>query len=349
MINDYPVLNKNSSVFRIQKDILKAKGRKEHSLFPLEGPKIIAEALKRNWPIDWLILEEDFDIRGLSQLFDNKNGQASDDNSNKANIKPSSQKLDKNKQIPHNDSKENKRLSSEDKQSHFLSESNGKSSNFSDISADPVFLTALKMPKIYRISKKLFPLICDAESPQGLVGAAKNPPKIYDFDFENMSQSIKKGPLILLANLQDPGNVGAIIRCSAALGAEAIISIDGAEIHNPKTVRATAGAIFALPVYNLKSWPQDFPAIAEKLKSENWTIAGTGIGNTEIERINPARGILLSKQKDKIVLILGSEGSGLPRWLAEICDFSVDIVMERDIESLNVAVACGIILAMIRD
>jgi len=139
---------------------------------------------------------------------------------------------------------------------------------------------------------------------------------------------LKGNKILLLDGLQDPGNLGTIIRSSLAFNVDTLVlSEDSVDIYNSKVIRATQGAIF-----NMNIIIEDIEEIINKLNG--FTIYGTsvdkGISLKEIEK------------NEKIAIIMGSEGKGLSKEVEKLCDKLINI--ETNIESLNVAVATSIIL-----
>lgn len=138
-----------------------------------------------------------------------------------------------------------------------------------------------------------------------------------------------KGNVLLIDRLQDPGNLGTIIRSAAAFKFETIIlSPDTVDLFNDKTIRASEGMIF-----NLNYQKQDLKSAIKKLKELNYNIYGTDVkGGTKIDK------------SGKIAIIIGNEGSGMQEELKTLCDGLVHIPMESACESLNAGVAASILM-----
>jgi len=139
------------------------------------------------------------------------------------------------------------------------------------------------------------------------------------------------GTHILLDGVQDPGNVGTIIRTANAFGIRSIILTGNcADLYNPKTIRASMGAIFKQRVFSLD--------LAELLllKADGLRFIGTasGMKSKDISRV---------KLKDSIIAI-GSEGQGLSDGVLDLCSEIVRIPISQDCESLNAAVAAAIVI-----
>lgn len=139
------------------------------------------------------------------------------------------------------------------------------------------------------------------------------------------------GKVFILDGLQDPGNLGTIIRSAVAFGIDTIILSDTCvDLYNPKVVRATEGMIFKLNILrrNLK----EFIPI---LKNIGYKIIGTDVvSGTSIKDI----------PKDNIAIIIGNEGSGMSKEVRELCDTFTNIPISSSCESLNAGVAASIIM-----
>jgi len=143
--------------------------------------------------------------------------------------------------------------------------------------------------------------------------------------------SINSGVHVLLDCVQDPGNVGTIIRSASAFAIDSVLLTDGcADIYNPKTIRATMGAIFKQPVFTISTEE------ISKLKSADIRFIGTsnGADSTEIKNVS----------LDNSIIILGNEGQGISNDLSALCEEMIKIPVSSSCESLNVAVAASIIM-----
>jgi len=140
-------------------------------------------------------------------------------------------------------------------------------------------------------------------------------------------------PLVaVLAGIQDPGNLGTILRSAEAFGASGVIALPGTvSAWNPKAVRASAGSVFRLPLV-AASAEDCFTHLRE---------AGVKIWTTTVRAAEPADLVDLAAP---VALIFGNEGSGVPAELAAMADGAVTIPCPGSVESLNAAVAAGVIL-----
>ncbi len=145
------------------------------------------------------------------------------------------------------------------------------------------------------------------------------------------NNEIKGNKILLLDNIQDPGNLGTIIRSGAAFNIDTIIlSNDTVDLYNIKVLRATGGLIFKENII-LK----DLKEAISDIKTKNIKVYGTLVdGGKRIESIS----------KDSYAIIVGNEGNGLSNEIKEMCDDFIHIETNKSVESLNVGVVASIIL-----
>ena len=140
--------------------------------------------------------------------------------------------------------------------------------------------------------------------------------------------------LLLLDELADPGNLGTIIRTADGVGFDGIICSDQTvDFYNDKVIRATMGSFFHIPIYKTDR----FEAFIQKLKQNNFFVCATSLnGNLSQESPMP--------HHSKNALILGNESHGVRPQIQAICNFSWKLPIYGKAESLNVAVAAGIMM-----
>ncbi|WP_162924510.1 TrmH family RNA methyltransferase [Rubrobacter indicoceani] len=139
----------------------------------------------------------------------------------------------------------------------------------------------------------------------------------------------KRDTVVLLDGVQDPGNVGTVVRSAHAFGAGVAISRGSADLYNPKTVRGTMGSIFHTAVAR----EVEAPAFVEAARSEGFTgAAAVARGGVSPSGISDG----------KVLFVVGSEGAGLSEEVVSSCDLAVSIPSVA--ESLNAAVAASILL-----
>lgn len=182
--------------------------------------------------------------------------------------------------------------------------------------------------KTLYIDDKLFKEISDTEEPQWIMAVVK-------FGFKTIEESIKKDGnfFILLDRVQDPGNMGTIIRTGEAFGANGIILTDGCvDIYNPKTVRSTMGAILDIPII----YYADISEAIGNLKSH-----GIKVVSSSLHTDNMLYSLDL---KADMALVVGNEGAGISQTVISLSDELAKIPMIGKAESLNAGVASGVFM-----
>lgn len=171
------------------------------------------------------------------------------------------------------------------------------------------------------VTKEIMKKISLLDTPPNIMGVCKM-----------LDEKIVGSKYLILDRIQDPGNLGTIIRSSVAFGVDTIIlSKDTVDIYNSKVVRATQGMLFHI---NFKRC--DIIDAIRELKNSNIPIYVTNVNN----------GINIKEIKDfsKYALIMGNEGSGVSNDIVSLADQNIYIPMSSSCESLNVAVATSILL-----
>ena len=135
--------------------------------------------------------------------------------------------------------------------------------------------------------------------------------------------------IVFLHGVQDPGNVGTVVRSAHAFGAGVALSTGCADLYNPKTVRATMGSIFHAPV-------------ARELDAIEFLNGTTDAGFRTVAAVPEGGEAPGSHLDGKTVLVVGAEGSGLPEMVVENCEISVSVPSLA--ASLNAAMAASILL-----
>jgi TrmH family RNA methyltransferase len=149
----------------------------------------------------------------------------------------------------------------------------------------------------------------------------------------NFCASGNASPLVvILAGLQDPGNLGTILRSAEAFGADGVISLPGTvSAWNPKAVRASAGSVFRLPLLSVDA-EECFLHLRE---------ADVKIWTTTVDAAEPADLVNLT---GPVAFLIGNEGKGVPAELAALADGAITIPCPGPVESLNAAVAASVLL-----
>ena len=183
--------------------------------------------------------------------------------------------------------------------------------------------------KVITISDELAIKLSDTKNPQGLFAIAKKLDKIFCAD-----TILYGNKFIILDNLQDPGNVGTIIRTADAVGIDGIfMTEDCCDIYNAKVVRATMGSLFRQQIYcNLK-----INDIFELFENQSITTYAAVIDKD-------AQSLVDVSFAKRCATVIGNEGNGLSKETALKCDKRLTIKMNGNINSLNAAMAAGIIM-----
>lgn len=178
------------------------------------------------------------------------------------------------------------------------------------------------------VSEEVFKKISDTQTPQGILCAVKQ----YHYNIEEMLQ--KENPLlVILEDLQDPGNLGTIIRTGEGAGIDGVIMTkDTVDIYNPKTIRATMGSIYRVPFL----YTEDLPHIITVLKERNVHTYAAHLQGKEYYD--------MQELKEGCAFLIGNEGNGLKEETARLAERYVKIPMEGQLESLNAAVATAILM-----
>ncbi|MCM1273074.1 MAG: RNA methyltransferase [Clostridium sp.] len=176
------------------------------------------------------------------------------------------------------------------------------------------------------LADHVFKSVSDTETPQGILALVKMKEHTLD------SICIGDNPFILiLERLQDPGNLGTIIRSAEAAGVSGIMLSQGCvDIYSPKVVRSTMGSLFRMPVFA----SQDLLTDIAKLKNRGVTIFGAHLNGDSMYNMNFTT---------PVAFLIGNEGKGLCGETEAAADFLLRIPMQGKVESLNAAVSASII------
>jgi TrmH family RNA methyltransferase len=171
--------------------------------------------------------------------------------------------------------------------------------------------------------------LADTEHPQGVVAVVE--PRVWSL----ADVPVEPGAVVLVLDaVQDPGNVGAILRTALGLGAAGVVALKGtAELTNPKVLRGSMGAAFRLPAVSAHA--NELLAWAGERGVELWITAAQG---------EPVRSTGNRSERGPIALVLGNEGAGVGAELESAARRRVAVPLAAGVESLNVAVAAGILL-----
>lgn len=182
-----------------------------------------------------------------------------------------------------------------------------------------------RIPRIpcYTLSPKAFAKLTATENPRGIIG-------VYAFKQEKPGDVLDSSLLLFLDGIQDPGNLGTIVRSAAAFGLDGLLLGPGCvDLYNEKVLRSTLGGVFALPILSVD---HDDLSLFRK---HGFRILGASLGGEPLGSCD---------KTGKILMGIGNENSGLSKRFLDHAEGLVTIPIRREMESLNAGVAAGIIL-----
>jgi TrmH family RNA methyltransferase len=179
----------------------------------------------------------------------------------------------------------------------------------------------------FLVNEKLFKDISDTQTPQGILAVLRK----KEFEFEALLE--KGSSIVILDGLQDPGNVGTIIRTADAADISAVFMTKGCvDLYSPKVLRSTMGSVFHLPIFEGIS----IADILELLKKSGFKVIASHLDGRNNYYDEDLTG--------KVAIIVGNEANGISDETAEIADSLVRIPMPGHAESLNASVAASIMI-----
>jgi TrmH family RNA methyltransferase len=171
--------------------------------------------------------------------------------------------------------------------------------------------------------------VANTEHPQGIIAVIE--PKRWSLGDLRMNPG---ATILVLDGVQDPGNVGTMLRTALGLGASGVVALKGtAELTNSKVIRGAMGATFRLPA--VVAAPDEFVAWARLQRIQIWVADANGEAGAQ--PTTPG-------ERPPIALVVGNEGAGVSPSLDAAADRRVAIPLAEGVDSLNVAVAAGILL-----
>jgi len=183
--------------------------------------------------------------------------------------------------------------------------------------------------KIFATDHRVMRHICSTEHPQGIALVMRNP----HWDWQQML--VRKGIMLLLDRVSDPGNMGSILRSAWALGIDGImLGRECVDHFSPKVVRASMGAILNIPIFASITAQH-----LDQVQQHGYVFMATDL----------AKGLAYDRAAltAPLVLIFGNEAEGVSEELKQRCQSFIKIPMNPQVDSLNVAAACAIIIAEI--
>lgn len=175
------------------------------------------------------------------------------------------------------------------------------------------------------VTQEVLRELTDSKTPQGIIAEVVMPSLPL--------ADLKVGRYLVLEDVQDPGNVGTMIRTADAAGLDGVlISEKTADIYNQKTLRSMQGSHFHLPV-----WRTNVYEACQKLQSLGVPLVATTLSKDSVD-------YKTVEHKGEFALVMGNEGNGISEQMTKQADILAHIIMPGQAESLNVAVATGIVL-----
>jgi TrmH family RNA methyltransferase len=204
--------------------------------------------------------------------------------------------------------------------------------------------SGIERSRILRTTDKIFESLSGTETPQGVAALFRQ--LAWDFDDILRVADLPRGgavgetaPLVLvIAGVQDPGNVGTILRSAEAFGATGVVATRGtADPWSPKALRASAGSALRLPLLRGMS----IPVLLTQLRvSEIKIVAASSVASND----SGARETSQPDLREPVAIFIGNEGAGLAHEIESAADSHISIPMSETVESLNAGIAASIIL-----
>ena len=180
-------------------------------------------------------------------------------------------------------------------------------------------------PQTVLVTEEILLDLADSQTPQGIVAIVQKE--------EEQLLDLTSGKYLFLEDVQDPGNVGTMIRTADAAGfSGVIVSSKSADIYSLKTLRSMQGSHFHLPIYRMS-----VEGFVEQAKKSGLPILATTLSQISKDYRELAR-------LEDFVLVMGNEGQGISPFMTDQADQLVHISMKGQAESLNVAIAAGILM-----
>ena len=178
------------------------------------------------------------------------------------------------------------------------------------------------------LSDSVFKSVSDTQTPQGILAIVKQP----SYQLSDLLQG-DKTHLLVLESIQDPGNLGTMLRTGEGAGSTGIV-MNGTtvDLFNSKTIRSTMGSIYRVPFFVT----DDLTGTIHKIKEQGVHCYAAHLkGNASYDRMNYA---------EPTAFFIGNEGNGLSKEIADLADTYIRIPMEGEVESLNAAIAATILM-----
>ena len=197
---------------------------------------------------------------------------------------------------------------------------------------EPLVEKGFTVSSVYVVQDPIFDKIEHSVNGQGILGIAKK--CVNDLH----SFIVEDGLYVALDGVQDPGNLGTIIRTAVAAGAKGIFLLKGTvDPYNEKCVRSTMSALCNIPIFE------------DVTLSEFYDLIKDNTIKTYVTSLENAKSYHTISYAKRTMIILGNEGNGVSREIIEMCDQAITIPMYGDIESLNVSIAAALCMYKVRE
>ncbi|NBH13747.1 RNA methyltransferase [Lachnospiraceae bacterium] len=176
------------------------------------------------------------------------------------------------------------------------------------------------------VADRVFQRVCDTKTPQGILCLVKMP------EYELKDLLVEKAHLLILEDIQDPGNLGTMLRTGEGAGITGVIMSRGTvDVFHPKVIRSTMGSLFRVPFYITENLSHTIASI----KEQGITVYAAHLkGDLSYDRPD---------YTDACGFLIGNEGNGLSAEIASLADTFIRIPMEGEVESLNAATAAALL------
>ena len=180
------------------------------------------------------------------------------------------------------------------------------------------------------VADSVFKKLSDTVTPQGVLAVVRM--QEYTLDEVLSDRDKENSCIVVLDKIQDPGNLGTIIRTGEGAGITAVVmSSDTVDLYNPKVIRSTMGSIFRVPCVVV----DDLTSAVNEIKSSGVTTYAAHLDGEDISQVDLS---------DDRAFLIGNEANGLSDEVANLADKKIKIPMEGEVESLNAAVATAILI-----
>lgn len=179
------------------------------------------------------------------------------------------------------------------------------------------------------VQSDVFKKMCDTQTPQGILSLMKVPA----YKTEEIFRQKDKGLYLILEDIQDPGNLGTMMRAGEGAGVSALVmSSKTVDLFNPKTIRATMGSIYRVPFV----YVDDLATTINRMKEKGISVYAAHLkGEKSYDQFS---------YKQAVAYMIGNEGNGLTDETAELADAYLKIPMLGEVESLNAAIAATLLV-----